>query len=81
MPPRGIESRLYQALAALAEELWVAKDRQRALEAILSRNGTDVHAELERFQPDADLSAELDAERQRFIAAVMAPFGEDNESA
>jgi hypothetical protein len=60
-----------QALLALAREVWVLRDRSRVLEAVLATHGLDVHAEIERFQPDAALQAELDAERDRFLAAVV----------
>jgi hypothetical protein len=57
------------AVISLARELWVVKDRQLVAEAILKQNG--LLADLDSFQPDAELSAKLAAERQRFTQDLM----------
>jgi hypothetical protein len=64
--------RATQLALTLAQELWVVKDRLQVLEAVLSAEGRDLRDLVDRFQPDAALRAALDAERQRFIAAVLA---------
>lgn len=64
--------RATQLALTLAQELWVVKDRLQVLEAVLSAEGRDLRDRVDRFQPDAALRAALDAERQRFIAAVLA---------
>lgn len=69
-------SELFQALASLAEQVWILKDRQIVMEAVLADQGIDIREQLDRFQPDAELSAQLDTARQEFIGAVMASFGE-----
>ncbi len=58
------------AVLSLAKELWVVKDRQLVAEALLKQNG--LLADLDTFQPDADLAAKLSAERQRFMKDLMA---------
>ena len=77
MPGEGPESKLMQALAALAEQVWVLKDRQVVTEQVLAAKGIDLHDEIEHFQPDAELAARLDEQRQHFIATVMASFRDD----
>ena len=77
MPGEGPESRLLQALAALAEQVWVLKDRQVVTEKVLAGRGIDLQDEIEHFQPDAELAAQLDEERQHFIATVMASFRDE----
>jgi hypothetical protein len=69
-------AQLLQALAALAEEVWVLRDRQRVLEAVLASHDLDLREEIERFSPDAAMQALLDAERRAFIARVLGAFGE-----
>lgn len=80
MPGDGPESRLMQALAALAEQVWVIKDRQVVTEKLLADRGIDLEDEIEHFQPDAELSAQLDDQRRRFIASVMASFRDESNS-
>lgn len=58
------------AVISLAKELWVVKDRQLVAEALLKQKG--LLADLDTFQPDADLAAKLAAERQKFVKDLMA---------
>jgi len=61
-----------QLALLLAKELWVLKDRQMVLEAVLSQNGIPVRELVERYQPsDADRQT-IDAARKRFAADVVA---------
>jgi len=53
------------ALITLAQEMWVIKDRQIVLEAILEEQG--LAHKVAAYQPDAALSAKLTRERERFI--------------
>ena len=77
MPGEGPESRLIQALAALAEQVWVLKDRQIVTEQVLAAKGIDVRDEIEHYQPSEDLAARMDEQRQHFIATVMASFQDE----
>lgn len=69
-------AQLFQSLAALAEEVWILRDRQRVLEEVLARHGLDVRQEVARFQPDAAMTKALEEERRAFIGAVLRSFGE-----
>ena len=71
---------LGNALLLLARELWVVKDRQRVLEALLAENGIVAPGAVADHQPGAALTVELEAERGRYTAALMealCPAGED----
>ena len=61
-----------QLALMLARELWVVKDRLMTLEAVLSAKGQSVAALVDAYQPDESLQQSLQAERQRFIAEIMA---------
>jgi hypothetical protein len=61
-----------QLALLLAKELWVLKDRQLVLEAVLTQQGIAVRELVERYQPtDADRQV-IDAARKRFAAEVVA---------
>ena len=70
--------RLFQVLMNTLQELWVMKDRQLILERILDDRGINVTEAVERLQPDAELTAELDLQRKRFIDSVLEPL-QDND--
>ena len=63
--------RLGQAVLTLAGELWVLKDRQRVLEAALAEAGITATDLVDTFQPDAELSKQLEAERATFINQLL----------
>ena len=63
---------LGRSLLLLARELWVTKDRQRILEAVLEARGITVVEAIRDHQPDAALAADLKAERDRFTLALLA---------
>jgi hypothetical protein len=61
-----------QLALLLAKELWVLKDRQLVLEAVLTQQGIPVRDLVERYQPsDADKQV-IDAARKRFATEVVA---------
>ena len=64
--------RATQLALMLARELWVIKDRLMTLETVLSARGESVSALVDAHQPDLQLAAAFQAERQRFIAEIMA---------
>jgi hypothetical protein len=76
MSSADFSPQLLQAVAALAEELWIVRDRQRVLEAVLARHGLDLTEEVDRFRPDAAMAKALDGERRAFITRVLQAFGE-----
>ncbi|MFA3791212.1 hypothetical protein AB6T38_08840 [Aliiglaciecola sp. SL4] len=62
---------LAMALLTLTQELWVLTDRVRVLEAVLEQKGIEIHDQVDRFQPDETLQAELDNKSQKLIASVL----------
>lgn len=68
-------------LLVLARELWVVKDRQRVLEALLADNGIIAPGAVGDHQPGPALVAELETERTRYTNALMTalcPASEDD---
>jgi hypothetical protein len=61
-----------KAVLALARELWVTRDRQIAVEAVLAARGIDIAAAVDAFEPDAETQKRLNTERDRLIGAVVA---------
>ena len=59
------------ALLTLTQELWVLKDRQRILEALLEDNGIVVADAIDAYQPDPALTERLGEERRQLIDAVL----------
>ncbi len=70
LQPEDID-RLGDALIALTQEVWVLRDRQKVLETLLANAGVLDEQALESFQPDAELSAALDVDRQQLINSVL----------
>ena len=66
-PAQDGEQRWMSALLALARELWVVRDRQLALEALLAEKGVVLGDEVDRWQPDEARQAALDAECRALV--------------
>ncbi|MGE4322013.1 MAG: hypothetical protein AB7E60_03180 [Sphingobium sp.] len=62
--------RLADAVLALTREMWVLRDRQMVMEAVLAARGIDVAAAIDAFVPDDAFQARLDTERDRLIETV-----------
>lgn len=62
---------LGRALLLLARELWVTKDRQRVLEAVLEDHGIRVSDAVRDYQPSGALAATLAAERKAFTEGLV----------
>jgi predicted cobalt transporter CbtA len=60
------------AFLSMARELWVLKDRQRVLEALLAQHGIVAPDAVGGWQPDAALQAELDRECRAFLDRLLA---------
>ena len=69
-----------QAVLTLTRELWIVIDRMRILEAVLAKHGIDAHEEVNAFQPDLRLEAELAEEGKRLAANVVAALSGDQAS-
>lgn len=66
--------RLVAVTLALAAELHVLSDRQRALEGVLRRRGLDLAADIEAWEPDPAERDAIDADRDRYVRALLEPM-------
>ncbi len=62
--------RVLGVVMALATEVYVLRDRQRALERLLDDKGTISRADLEREPTPEEIQTD-DADRQQFVAGLM----------
>jgi hypothetical protein len=58
-------------LVELSAQVWVERERRLTLEALLESRGLLGRADIEAFQPSAELTASFEAERARFIEDVF----------
>jgi ABC-type transporter Mla subunit MlaD len=61
-----------RALLTLARELWVVRERQRALEELLEERGIHIGEQLKNYQPTLAQLAANDADRRRFVQEIVA---------
>jgi len=59
-----------EAVLALAREVWVLTDRVAVLEAVLEGHGLNAPEEVDRFQPDAEMTAVLKAKREQLVGVI-----------
>jgi hypothetical protein len=71
---------LAQVVLALAKEVWVLRDRQILLEAVLAERGVDVTATLDAYQPKGAVAERLAGERRRFAAEIVATLAPPDEA-
>lgn len=71
---------LGDALLALTREVWVLTDRMAVMEEVLARKGTDIRAEIDAFQPDAEFQARLNEMGRRLVANVVDAIAGISES-
>jgi hypothetical protein len=62
--------RILGVVMALASEVYVLRDRQRALERLLDEQGSISRADLDREPTPEDVQAD-DEDRKRFVAGLM----------
>jgi len=62
--------RILGVVMALASEVYVLRDRQRALERLLEEQGSISRADLDREPTPEDVQAD-DEDRKRFVAGLM----------
>lgn len=83
---RGKQARFFSAQGvdelvsismALAQELWVLKERQVAYEEAAARNGLRLDVEQHEFSPETQ--ARLDAERAAFLDRIFFTLREEAE--
>jgi hypothetical protein len=73
--PADAETAPYRAMLTLARELWVLRDRQRVLEALLAARGIATPAEIDAYEPPEELRAQLERECRAFVDALTADLG------
>lgn len=66
--------RLVAMTVALAAEVQVLRDRQRALEAVLERHGIPAREEIEGWEPNETQQREFEAEDDLYVRAVLGPL-------
>ena len=59
------------ALLTLSHEVWALSDRVRMLEAVLETHGINAYDEVERYQPDPELSAQQAQKANAFVARIV----------
>lgn len=64
-------SQLGMAVLALTREVWSLTDRIMVTQSVLARHGIDIAAEIEAFQPDAQMQQRLDEAGGRLVANVL----------
>ena len=63
--------RLGQALLTLTKEVWVLRDRQRILEAMLEEAGVLIPEAVDAYEPGDELKAALRDERNYLINSIF----------
>jgi hypothetical protein len=81
-PPRRILDpaqidHVAEAVIGLARELWVLTDRFTVMEMVMAARGIDLAAEIDAYQPDAAVQAELSAKRARLMRTILAALRAD----
>jgi hypothetical protein len=81
-PPRRILDpdqidHVAEAVIGLARELWVLTDRFTIMEKVMAAHGVDIAAEIDAYQPDAAVEAELGSKRARLMRTVLTALRAD----
>jgi len=63
--------RAFAVTMALAAELYVVKDRLRAMEVLLARQGVLIDGALDTYTPDPAEAGRIAKERSALVAALM----------
>ncbi|MSP88702.1 MAG: hypothetical protein EXQ92_07810 [Alphaproteobacteria bacterium] len=63
--------RAFGVVMTLASEVYVLRDRQRALERVLEAKGVAVTAELDGYQPSAEERQQIEADRDAFVRHLL----------
>lgn len=58
----------------LAAELWVQRERNRALEQLLTQRGLISDAQIDAFTPVESEAAKIKIERDAFVSRIFAAF-------
>lgn len=66
-----IQDATVRMLLELAAQVWVERERRLTFEAMLETKGVIARDEIERFVPDASLTARVKDERARFLEDIF----------
>lgn len=69
--------RLLKVTLALVEEISVLRDRIDSIERVAEEKGAFAHGDVEGYRPDADVTAERDARRMRYIERMLRDLYEE----
>ncbi len=72
--------RVLAVVMELAGEVYVLRDRLRRVETLLEEGGSLTRADLDAFQPPAEQRSVWLAERDAFIAHLLAPMTAEADS-
>jgi hypothetical protein len=72
------EQRWTMAFLSLARELWVTRDRQRALEVLLTSGGIIDTGAVDRLQPTPAEQADIDRRCQAFLDNLLQSLRRDH---
>lgn len=59
------------AFVSMAGELWIVKDRLAVLERVLEKHGIPAPSSVDRYEPDPEFKARLDAERRAWVRRIV----------
>jgi len=81
-PPRRILDpaqidHVAEAVIGLARELWVLTDRFTIMEKVMAARGIDLAAEIDAYQPDVAVQAELSAKRAALMRTILTALRAD----
>jgi hypothetical protein len=64
----------------MAQEMWVLKERQAALEEIIKSQGLEILQDVDNYEFSSEQRTVLDTERQGFIDRIFFTLREEAES-
>jgi len=59
------------AFVSMAGELWIVKDRLAVLERVLEKHGIPAPSSVDRYEPEPEFRASLDAERRAWVRRIV----------
>jgi len=65
---------IFTSLTALAANVWSLQRRVDTTEALLEKHGSVTREMIEKYMPDADEQAEIQKQRDAFVAEIYEPF-------
>ena len=72
---------LFTALTALSANVWTVQRRLRIVEILLEKHGSVTRDMIEKYLPSKEEAAQLQADRDEFVAEIYDPFRESGDVA